>query len=796
MDKQSTIENEQIETELKSAELEVSFKELIKKQENSDPESYRNDESTCKVESLSKDRGRQDVGAPEIEASAKATEHSEIVSEIDVSEEIVFEPNRSLVLAAFERFKQHERNIFALGALGAGVFTVIYTNVAAITLLYWISICFLIAKLNFFGCKYKVDPADSALKFSKKDLFGWTTLKIDWKLVERVTEQTAGSDRELTIKLKSNEMPMFCRWAYQDLFDYPLFVERIQLRSSTFASEQGYSLLLDKIANQCAERSITCKLLPLPQCSDLAISDKDCSAAEQERGTERQEVDSDSKLVTYNPQRLTHESRSKFLKKYELLITTLLIAIPAIAFLLQGLILAKLLVLLVIGLTAWICLNPFQSEKAHFLFNREGITLLWKSAISPGEAANTMSKSPPIPWDCVSRVFVREEKTKSTLSQNTQSIVIMLKDKQSKLRHLQILRFFAPKLITKRSEGLEFCLQVKGLAGENGKQNLYRALKLNLPDEVIDGSVKEVLNPTDVASYTKLWMDSFNTASSRQFEGSLAQGHNLCNGEYEIESFLGAGGQASVYLATSKSESFARRVVLKEFILPAHAGADVSQRSLANIQREFDLMKKLAHENIVKYHDIFVEDHRAYLVLEHVDGPSLRALVDQQGALPEKQVLQLAESMARILKHLHGQSPAIIHRDFTPENLILGRDGVLRLIDFNVAQELETEATRTIVGKHAYLPPEQFRGKATPQSDIYAFGASLFFMLTGMEPEPISCSHPILHDDTLSGLADDLVSKSTMLELDERFKSAEEILEAMASAISDHTNSEDIATKP
>src|SRR5581483_12186920 len=107
------------------------------------------------------------------------------------------------------------------------------------------------------------------------------------------------------------------------------------------------------------------------------------------------------------------------------------------------------------------------------------------------------------------------------------------------------------------------------------------------------------------------------------------------------------------------------------------------------------------------------------------------------GQFTQTRVLELATQMCDILAHLHGQSPPVLHRDFTPENLILDVDGNLRLIDFNVAQQMESTATRTVVGKHSYIPPEQFRGKATTQSDIYAMGASIFYLLTGTEPEPI-----------------------------------------------------------
>jgi serine/threonine protein kinase len=142
-------------------------------------------------------------------------------------------------------------------------------------------------------------------------------------------------------------------------------------------------------------------------------------------------------------------------------------------------------------------------------------------------------------------------------------------------------------------------------------------------------------------------------------------------------------------------------------------------------------------------------------------------------------VKDLALQMANILAHLHSQNPPLVHRDFTPENLILDENGILKLIDFNVAQELEEGSTRTIVGKHAYLPPEQFRGKACPQSDIYAYGATLHYLLTGEEPEPISCSHPILINEAILPEFEKIVSQATELELADRTRDAQELIESL-----------------
>ncbi|MGH9552215.1 MAG: protein kinase domain-containing protein, partial [Terriglobales bacterium] len=147
----------------------------------------------------------------------------------------------------------------------------------------------------------------------------------------------------------------------------------------------------------------------------------------------------------------------------------------------------------------------------------------------------------------------------------------------------------------------------------------------------------------------------------------------------------------------------------------------------------------------------------------------LKALVAERSALPESEVLALALQMVSVLAYLHGLSPPMVHQDFTPDNLLLTERGVLKLVDFNVAKERQNTKTALVVGKHAYMPPEQFKGKVCPQSDIYALGASLHFLLTGTDPEPLSCCHPAQQNERVSEQMDAIVAKATSLELADRY---------------------------
>ena len=125
----------------------------------------------------------------------------------------------------------------------------------------------------------------------------------------------------------------------------------------------------------------------------------------------------------------------------------------------------------------------------------------------------------------------------------------------------------------------------------------------------------------------------------------------------------------------------------------------------------------------------------------------------------------------------------VVHRDFTPDNLILRKDGLLKLIDFNVARQIESTATGSVVGKPAYLPPEQFRGEPCAQSDIYALGASLHYLLTGQDPEPITASHPRTLRPEISIGLDEFVARATASDLSKRYASAETLLIDLRSLI-------------
>jgi tRNA A-37 threonylcarbamoyl transferase component Bud32 len=276
--------------------------------------------------------------------------------------------------------------------------------------------------------------------------------------------------------------------------------------------------------------------------------------------------------------------------------------------------------------------------------------------------------------------------------------------------------------------------------------------------------------------YTELWQEEL----SRRFGATnfipLEPGQKVLDETYTIERQLAFGGLSAIYLARKRDQS---RVVLKEAVVPQNENAELIAKSHQLLNREATMLSALSHEQIARVFDHFVDQGRHYLVLEYLPGQDLRALVKEDGAQKEAQVLVWAVAMAKMLAYLHEQPEPIIHRDFTPDNLLLKSDGTIVVIDFGAANFFLGTATGTMIGKQAYIAPEQLRGKATPQSDIYALGCSLYFLSTGSDPEPLSVSHPREKLSSISAPFDKIVADCTQMEKEDRPHTARAVLASL-----------------
>lgn len=278
----------------------------------------------------------------------------------------------------------------------------------------------------------------------------------------------------------------------------------------------------------------------------------------------------------------------------------------------------------------------------------------------------------------------------------------------------------------------------------------------------------------DKLSFTKLWEDELHSHFSATNFVPLEKGCLMQDGRYSILMQLSSGGLSAVYLAELGDKDL---VIIKEAALPADLNESARVKAKAMFAREAEILRAIDHPFIAKVLDNFVERGRDYLVLEFVPGESLRQIVRKTGAFSEQTVLQNARKVAQILDYLHNLKPPVIHRDLTPDNLVVRQDGEIVLIDFGAANALVGTATGTIVGKQAYIAPEQFRGKASAQSDLYALGATLHFLLTAEDPEALSESHPRIKRPEISDGLDNLIGQCTAVDTSKRVASADQLID-------------------
>jgi serine/threonine protein kinase len=289
------------------------------------------------------------------------------------------------------------------------------------------------------------------------------------------------------------------------------------------------------------------------------------------------------------------------------------------------------------------------------------------------------------------------------------------------------------------------------------------ALEL-LQDELQTSSDKRLL-----PSYTAMWESELSRRFSSTAYVPLEPGHVLQDGKLKVVNQLSFGGLSAVYLCQRNERDL---VILKEAVVPGDNQNETKQKAMELFVREARILMQLDHPAVVKVLDHFVENDRQYLLIEYRGGQDLSQFVKQNGAQSEAKVLGWALEIVGILEYLHAQEPPIIHRDVTPDNLVLDPEGAIVMIDFGAANEFLGQATGTLVGKQSFIAPEQFRGKATVQSDLYALGCTLFYLLTAQEPVPLSVSHPRISLDSVAESVDSLVASLTAMEVEDRIQSA------------------------
>src|SRR5690625_1075484 len=229
----------------------------------------------------------------------------------------------------------------------------------------------------------------------------------------------------------------------------------------------------------------------------------------------------------------------------------------------------------------------------------------------------------------------------------------------------------------------------------------------------------------------------------------MLEGH-LLNDRYRIKRTIGGGGMANVYLA-------------RDLILNREVAIKVLRWEYANdpefierFDREAQAATSLFHPNIVNIYDVGEEEHILYMVMEYIDGLTLKEYIIQNGPLQVEEAIEIMKQLTNAISHAHANG--LIHRDIKPQNVLIDKQGNVKVTDFGIALALSATAltqTNSVLGSVHYLSPEQARGGiATKKSDIYSLGIVLYELLTGQLPfsgqSPISIALKHLQNETPS----------------------------------------------
>jgi serine/threonine-protein kinase len=259
--------------------------------------------------------------------------------------------------------------------------------------------------------------------------------------------------------------------------------------------------------------------------------------------------------------------------------------------------------------------------------------------------------------------------------------------------------------------------------------------------------------------------------------------------EFELKELLARSGMASIFKAVDTTSG--RTVAFK--IPHPHLESDVV--FFERFRREEKVGQRLEHPSIVK---VFApkEKHHTYMVMELVEGRSLRAMMQEQRQLPVERALELAQAVTEALVYMHAQG--IVHRDIKPENILLVGDHGLKILDFGIAldesaRRLTWAGLSTTLGTPDYMAPEQVGGRrGDARTDVYSVGMLLFEMITGNLPFSAANPHALMRAKTnddpktpsyfvpnIDPALEALIMRALARDPRERFETAAELLEAL-----------------
>jgi eukaryotic-like serine/threonine-protein kinase len=263
-------------------------------------------------------------------------------------------------------------------------------------------------------------------------------------------------------------------------------------------------------------------------------------------------------------------------------------------------------------------------------------------------------------------------------------------------------------------------------------------------------------------------------------------------GRYQLEARIGGGGMAIVYKA--KDLVLNRQVAVK--VLRSQFGTD--EDFVTRFRREAQAVASLSHPNVVGVYDVGQDGDTHYMVMEYVEGSTLKDLINRHGALPVEEAVRIAAEICDALDHAHQNQ--IIHRDIKPHNILIGKNGRVKVTDFGIARAVTSTTithTNAVLGSVHYFSPEQARGGVTAEkSDIYSLGIVLYEMVTGQLPfsgdSPISVAlkhlqeplpEPRQVNPDIPQSVENVILKALVKDPQLRYASAREMLEDLETCL-------------
>ncbi|MDL4838923.1 serine/threonine-protein kinase [Aquibacillus rhizosphaerae] len=250
----------------------------------------------------------------------------------------------------------------------------------------------------------------------------------------------------------------------------------------------------------------------------------------------------------------------------------------------------------------------------------------------------------------------------------------------------------------------------------------------------------------------------------------------VIDGRYEVLKEIGRGGMSIVYLAMDNRLN--KSLVIKDIRKRDNSDNELLINSLVV---EANMLKKLDHGALPKIYDIIESEGDIYVVMDYIEGESLKEKLSRETRVPAKQVIEWAKQLSDVLDYLHGREPhPIIYRDMKPDNIMLTPDGKIKLIDFGTSREFKIDHSTdtTNLGTKTYAAPEQIAGKQTDaRTDIYSLGVTLYHLVTGKSlSEPPFEIKPIRYwDASLPEGLEHIINLCTQIEPDNRYQSCEEL---------------------